>query len=96
MIWKKHRNENGEVIERRSDDSWIGKLASLWPILLTLLGGLVAGITSYVSLRYQVQDHDVRITRIENSIGKIDDIKEDTEKLLHILRHKREGDDSDR
>lgn len=69
------------ILKRRGEDQVISKLIKMWPLVAAVIGGIV----SFSILRYRVDEHEVRIVKIERSMQDIDSIKSNTDILLREL-----------
>lgn len=53
---------------KRFEDSWYGKIASLWPVIMAILAIVVYAVT----VKDKVDQHEVRISKIETVLEKMD------------------------
>jgi hypothetical protein len=67
---------------RRDSDTLTGKISSLWPMLVALVSVIVMATT----MKNKLDDHETRLSRLENSMGTI---QADTDRLVSELLDKK-------
>lgn len=72
-------------MNKRFDDTIIWKIIKLWPILLALIMASIA----YGTIKNTVEEHSLRLIKLEEIIFQIPEIKTD---IKHILKHLNEKD----
>lgn len=81
--------------KRRYEDTAIGKLVKLWPIILGLVMVAVAWGTVQTKLTYmekgfgKIEDHEIIISQHSEALKILPEMREDIKSLLREVRRER-------
>ena len=75
------------TLKRRSEDQILNRMISLWPLIAAIVGG----VASMSIIKYQVNNPEGRIMKVEKDVEELKAIKSNVDLLVDVLVRRRES-----